>query len=94
MEKAIFYTSDWIDLFKIIKSKKSILLEEYVEYVSQNLLLTYMIIQEILQGVNTEKDFMQKQVALESFYILKPDWKKTSIEAAKLYFVFKKRCHC
>jgi hypothetical protein len=53
MEKAIFYTSDWIDLFKIIKSKKSILLEEYVEYVSQNLLLTYMIIQEILQGVNT-----------------------------------------
>jgi predicted nucleic acid-binding protein len=33
---------------------------------------------------------MQKQVALESFYILKPDWKKTSIEAAKLYFVFKK----
>ncbi|GGD68290.1 ribonuclease VapC [Emticicia aquatilis] len=91
MEKAIFDTSVWIDLFKNTKSKQSILLEEYVEYASQNLLLTPTIIQEILQGVKTEKDFIQKKLVLESFNILKPDWEKTSIAAAKLYFDLRKK---
>ncbi|MFN3488638.1 MAG: PIN domain-containing protein [Emticicia sp.] len=67
------------------------LLEEYVEYASQNLLLTPTIIQEILQGVKTEKDFMQKQIVLESFNILKPDWEKTSVAAAKLYLDLRKK---
>ncbi len=91
MEKAIFDTSVWIDLFRKGGSEQSILLEEYVENSSDNVLLTPTIIQEILQGVRTEIDFFQKKAVLQSFNILKPDWEETSIAAAKLYFDLRKK---
>ena len=73
MEKAIFDTSVWIDYFKNGRSKEAILLEEYVKSASDNLLLTPIIIQEILQGVRTEQKFLQKKRVLESYNLLKPD---------------------
>jgi predicted nucleic acid-binding protein len=91
MEKAIFDTSVWIDYFNNVKNKETILLEEYVKYASDNLLLTPTIIQEILQGVRTEQEFFQKKRVLESYNLLKPDWEKTSIDAAKLYFDLRKK---
>jgi predicted nucleic acid-binding protein len=91
MEKAIFDTSVWIDYFKNGRSKEAILLEEYVKFASENLLLTPTIIQEILQGVRTEQEFFQKKKVLESYNLLKPDWQKTSIDAAKLYFDLRKK---
>ena len=91
MEKAIFDTSVWIDYFKNGRSKEAILLEEYVKSASDNLLLTPTIIQEILQGVRTEQEFFRKKKVLESYNLLKPDWEKTSIDAAKLYFDLRKK---
>ena len=91
MEKAIFDTSVWIDYFKNGRSKEAILLEEYVKSASDNLLLTPTIIQEILQGVRTEQEFLQKKKVLESYNLLKPDWERTSIDAAKLYFDLRKK---
>ena len=91
MEKAVFDTSVWIDFFKNGGSKEAVLLEEYVKFASKNLLLTPTIIQEILQGVRTEQEFFQKRKVLESYNLLKPDWEKTSIDAAKLYFDLRKK---
>ena len=91
MERAIFDTSVWIDFFKNTGSKQAILLEEYVKHTSENVLLTPTIIQEILQGVRTEKEFIQKQRVLQSYNLLKPDWEITSITAAKLYFDLRKK---
>ncbi len=91
MEKAIFDTSVWIDFFKNSSSKEAILLEQYVKFSSESVLLTPTIIQEILQGVRTEQEFSQKKKVLESYNILKPDWEKTSIDAAKLYFDLRKK---
>ena len=91
MEKAIFDTSVWIDYFKNGRSKEAILLEEYVKSASDNLLLTPTIIQEILPGVRTEQEFFRKKKVLESYNLLKPDWEKTSIDAAKLYFDLRKK---
>ena len=91
MERAIFDTSVWIDFFKNTGSKQAILLEEYVKFTSENVLLTPTIIQEILQGVRTEEEFTKKQRVLESYNLLKPDWEKTSIAAAKLYFDLRKK---
>ncbi|MCU0469288.1 MAG: PIN domain-containing protein [Arcicella sp.] len=91
MEKAFFDTSVWIDYFKNGGSKEAILLEEYVKFASENLLLTPTIIQEILQGVRTKQEFFQKKKVLESYNLLKPDWEKTSIDAAKLYFELRKK---
>ena len=91
MEKAIFDTSVWIDFFKKGGSKEAILLENYVKFSSESVLLTPTIIQEILQGVRTEQEFFQKKKVLESYNLLKPDWEKTSIDAAKLYFDLRKK---
>ena len=91
MEKAIFDTSVWIDFFKNRGSKEAILLEEYMKFSSKNLLLTPTIIQEILQGVRTEKEFTQKQRVLQSYNLMKPDWEITSVAAAKLYFDLRKK---
>lgn len=91
MEKAIFDTSVWIDFFKNSSSREAILLEQYVKFSSESVLLTPTIIQEILQGVRTEQEFSQKKKVLESYNILKPDWEKTSIDAAKLYFDLRKK---
>lgn len=91
MEKAIFDTSVWIDYFKNGRSKEAIVLEEYVKSASDNLLLTPTIIQEILQGVRTEQEFSRKKKVLESYNLLKPDWERTSIDAAKLYFDLRKK---
>lgn len=91
MEKAIFDTSVWIDFFKNGGSKEAILLENYVKFSSESVLLTPTIIQEILQGVRTEQEFFQKKKVLESYNLLKPDWEKTSIDAAKLYFDLRKK---
>ena len=91
MEKAIFDTSVWIDYFKNGRSKEAILLGEYVKSASDNLLLTPTIIQEILQGVRTEQEFFRKKKVLESYNLLKPDWERTSIDAAKLYFDLRKK---
>ena len=91
MEKAIFDTSVWIDYFNNVRNKETILLEEYVKSASDNLLLTPTIIQEILQGVRTEQEFFRKKKVLENYNLLKPDWEKTSIDAAKLYFDLRKK---
>ena len=91
MERAIFDTSVWIDFFKNTGSKQATLLEEYVQYASQNVLLTPTIIQEILQGVRTEQEFIQKQRVLQSYNLLKSDWDTTSTAAAKLYFNLRKK---
>ena len=72
-------------------TKEAILLEEYMKFSSKNLLLTPTIIQEILQGVRTEQEFFQKKKVLESYNLLKPDWEKTSIDAAKLYFDLRRK---
>jgi predicted nucleic acid-binding protein len=91
MEKAIFDTSVWIDLFNNKDSRQVNLLLDYVSENSNLVYLTPTIIQEILQGVKTEADFRQKLNILQSFNSFEPNWKETSIAAAKLYFDLRKK---
>jgi predicted nucleic acid-binding protein len=91
MEKAIFDTSVWINFFKNQGSREAILLENYIKFSSKSILLTPTIIQEILQGVRTENEFLQKKKVLQSYNLLKPDWESISIAAAKLYFDLRKK---
>jgi hypothetical protein len=91
MGKAIFDTYIWIDLFNNKNNRQVNLLLDYVSSNSDLIYLTLTIIQEILQGVKTEVDFLQKQNVLMSFNCLGPDWKETSIAAAKLYFNVRKK---
>lgn len=91
MEIAIFDTSIWVDLYRNNISIKVKLLEEYIEFYSNNLFLTPTIIQEILQGSKTNAEFNYRQSVLLDFNIFDDTWLETSTAAAKLYFDLRKK---
>lgn len=91
MEKFIFDTSVWIDLFKNIENPQTKLLQTLVISNSDNIILTPTIVQEILQGLKSEKEFEEKKRVLNSFKIQLADWLLLSISAAKLFFDLKKK---
>ena len=91
MEAAIFDTTVWIDFINGVDDDRTILLENYIKNASSNLYLTPTILQEILQGLRTEQDFLKTKNILESFNILDSDWQDRSIEASKLYFELRKK---
>ena len=91
MEAAIFDTTVWIDFMNGVEDDRTILLENYIKNASSNLYLMPTILQEILQGLRTEQDFLKTKNILESFNILDSDWQDRSIEASKLYFELRKK---
>lgn len=91
MEVAIFDTTIWIDLSKNVESRETDLLLEYVANYPSQIYLTPTIIQEILQGVKTKKDFEYRLNVLSSFNCFKDDWIKTSVLAAQLFFDLRKK---
>jgi predicted nucleic acid-binding protein len=91
MQKVLFDTSVWINLFRNKENKQTQYLQELVLLNSESIFLTPTIIQEILQGLKTEKEFENKKRVLFSFNILETHWLETSISAAKLYFDLKKK---
>ena len=91
MEIAIFDTSVWIDFFNGAETKGALLLEKYIQEASSSICLTPTILQELLQGLRTEKDFERVKSILQSFTILAPDWQNISVSAAKLYFDLRKK---
>ena len=91
MEAAIFDTTVWIDFINGVDDNRTILLENYIKNASSNLYLTPTILQEILQGLRTEQDFLKTMNILKSFNILDADWQDRSVEASKLYFELRKK---
>lgn len=91
MQKVIFDTSVWIDFFRNKDNKQTQYLQDLVLVNSESIYLTPTIIQEILQGLKSEKEFEDKKRVLFSFNILESKWLEISISAAKLYFDLKKK---
>jgi predicted nucleic acid-binding protein len=91
MEKAIFDTSVWIDLFNNVTSPQTSYLLDCISSNSDLVFLTPTIIQEILQGVKSERNFKEKESVLLSFNCVEQDWKTASLGAAKLYFGLRKK---
>ncbi len=91
MQKVIFDTSVWIDFFRNKDNKQTQYLQDLVLLNSESIYLTPTIIQEILQGLKSEKEFEDKKRVLFSFNILESKWLELSISSAKLYFDLKKK---
>lgn len=91
MQKVIFDTSVWIDFFRNKVNKQTQYLQDLVLLNSESIYLTPTIIQEILQGLKSEKEFEDKKRVLFSFNILESKWLELSISSAKLYFDLKKK---
>ena len=91
MQKVIFDTSVWIDFFRNKDNKQTQYFQDLVLLNSESIYLTPTIIQEILQGLKSEKEFEDKKRVLFSFNILESKWLELSISSAKLYFDLKKK---
>ena len=91
MEKAIFDTSVWVDFSKGIENPQSLKLEDYLNNFPMQLFLTPTILQEFLMGLRHESDFLKYKFQFQYLNLLKPDWEKTLIAAAKLYFDLRKK---
>ena len=91
MENAIFDTSVWISYSKGVENPQTLMLENYLKNFPNQIYITPTILQEFLMGLRYESDFVKYKLQLQSLNAFKPDWEKTSINAAKLYFDLRKK---
>lgn len=90
MKPIIVDTSVWIEFFKGSKSEPVETLSNYIES-NDPVYLCPTIIQEILQGIVSDKRFLQVKEYLLAFNILIDDPIMMSVEAAQLYRSLRKK---
>lgn len=76
-------TSIWINYFNSVKDENSESLNLLID--SNQVVLLPVILQEILQGIKSDKVFKVVMELLLSFHFILPDPIESSIEAASLY---------
>lgn len=83
-------TSVWVPFFNGVESPQAAYLKQGI-LEDQPLFLCPIIIQEILQGIRSDKDYENVKDSLLAFPI--PDWNSTeaAIEAAQLYRSLRKK---
>ncbi len=90
MDALLVDTSVWIDFFRGRKTSETQMLYELVEN-DEPVLLCPIIIQEILQGIKNDNDFIRIKESLLSFSILSMDPVESAVGAAELYRVLRKK---
>ena len=83
-------TSVWINFFKGKESKEVTILTTYIEN-DNPIFLCPTIVQEILQGINNDKQFREIKKYLLAFKILNDDGLEMAISAANLYRSLRKK---
>ncbi len=83
-------TSVWINFFNGVDSKEVEVLIRYIENDSP-VYLCPTIVQEVLQGINNDKQFREVLASLLAFNILNDDGVEMAISAANLYRWLRKR---
>ena len=83
-------TSVWINFFKGIESKEVTILTKYIEN-DNPIFLCPTIVQEVLQGINSDKQFREIKKYLLAFNILNDDGLEMAISAAILYRSLRKK---
>lgn len=89
-EPIIVDTSVWIGFFKGIESAQVKTLAKYIEN-DNSIYLCPTIIQEVLQGINNDKQYKQIRNHLLAFNILNDDGIEMAITAANLYRILRKK---
>jgi predicted nucleic acid-binding protein len=83
-------TSVWINFFKGIESEEVSLLTRYIQE-DAPIYLCPTIIQEILQGIQNDKQFKEIKAYLLAFNILNDDGIEMAVSAANLYRTLRKK---
>jgi len=83
-------TSVWINFFNGVDSKEVEVLIRYIES-DWPVYLCPTIVQEVLQGINNDKQFKEVLASLLAFNILNDDAVEMAVSAANLYRWLRKR---
>lgn len=89
-EPLIFDTSVWIDMLKNKNNPASNLLADYVEH-NDEVLLTPTILQEILQGIREDRQYLHLKEILSYFTMLQLPPSFAATGAAELYRSLRKK---
>jgi len=89
-ENIIFDTSVWIDFFNGIENQHVALLTDYITN-DYPVFICPVIIQEVLQGIRSDKQFSEVKESLLALVILKEDPVIAGIGAADLYRKLRKK---
>jgi len=83
-------TSVWINFFKGVDSNE---VQELIDYIENDLpvYLCPIIVQEVLQGINYDKQFKEVLSSLLAFSFLDDDGLEMAISAANLYRSLRKK---
>ncbi len=90
MVPALIDTSVWVDFFKGKENEKTKLTKEYLEK-EYPLFTCPIIIQEVLQGIKDDKDYEKVKFNLLHLEVLLIDQLESSIGAADLYRILRKK---
>ena len=91
MKKVLVDTTIWIDAFNDVEKETSKVLIELIES-DQKVFIAPVILQEILQGFNKEKDFESAKDYLSGFELVGlDDAFNDSVESARLYRTCRKK---
>jgi predicted nucleic acid-binding protein len=90
MGAVLFDTSIWIDYLNGKKHKFSDMLDDYIRN-EKPVLTCPIIIQEILQGVKSDDDYVMVKESILSFEILTIDPIEAAVGAAELYRSLRKK---
>lgn len=90
IKRVLVDTSVWIDFFNGVKSLQSDILVEYIK-LSYSIYLCPVILQEILQGFKSEKDYNKAKELLLEFPFIFSDPIEAAIGAADLYRNLRKK---
>ncbi len=87
--KTIIDTSVWIEFFRGKNTRQVLLTENLIS--NNNVVLIPVIIQEILQGVVTEKDYEKVKELITGFDIINGHSVEAAIGAADIYRLIRKK---
>ena len=89
-EPLLFDTSVWIDFLRYKPTPAAHLLADYVEHNDQ-VLLVPAILQEILQGIREDKQYLHLKDILSYFSVLQVSPVQAAVGAAELYRSLRKK---
>jgi predicted nucleic acid-binding protein len=89
-DQLIFDTSVWIDFLRHKPTPASDLLADYLEH-NEQILLVPTILQEILQGIREDKQYLHIKDILSYFTVLQVSPVQAAIGSAELYRSLRKK---
>lgn len=90
MDPVLVDTSVWVDFFNGRENNQTNILRDYLEN-EHTIFICPLIIQEILQGIRNDEDYKRVKINLFNLDILQLEPVQSSIGAADLYRMLRKK---